>query len=223
MRSFEVITSGVSRPAGRLHPTQDDPDVVAPKVNRFGFLGRSFKHSVHLIVNLIETSPGKLEAQWSLKLDQLCVDGEPHNSSGPTLAPSVVRRGDEPTKGQGFLPAIGLHNLKILGWQPGGRYGVFNPSVIVVNPEGYYAGSGYGVPGAYSTSRNLRPFAARRSCRSFSTRSNRRRMFHPVSQPIGRQSALSFDVEAVLPFELESIFQSFVGRFGDLNPSRFAR
>jgi len=85
--------------------------MVVAKINRFGFGGRSFKESVHRIANLIETPLGKHEALWSLKLDQACVDGEPHNASGPALAPGVVHSGDKPTKRQGFLPAIGFHTL----------------------------------------------------------------------------------------------------------------
>jgi hypothetical protein len=90
----------------------DDAVVIAAKVNRFGFTGRSFKQSVHQIVNLIETPLGKLEALRPLKLDEVCVDGEPHNSFGPAFAPGVVRHGDEFTKCQGFLPAIGFHGVK---------------------------------------------------------------------------------------------------------------
>jgi hypothetical protein len=90
----------------------DDPVVVMAKVNRFGFVGRSFKQSIHQIANLIETPLGKLEALWSSKLDQPCVDGEPHKSSGPAFAPGGVRRGNEFTKRQGFLPAIGFHGVK---------------------------------------------------------------------------------------------------------------
>jgi hypothetical protein len=62
MRSFEVITSGVNRSDGCLQPTQlgaalirrasvcfpDDPGVVGAKASRFGFVGRSFKQSVHI-------------------------------------------------------------------------------------------------------------------------------------------------------------------------------
>ena len=63
MRSFEVITSGVNRSDSRLQPTQpgaaliqrafvcfpNNPDVVVAKVNRFGFVGRSFKQSFHIL------------------------------------------------------------------------------------------------------------------------------------------------------------------------------
>ncbi len=93
----------------------DDPDVALAKVNRFGFAGWSFKESIHRIANLIETPLGKHEAFSSSKLDQACVDCEPHNSSGPTFTPSVVHSGDEPTKRQGLFPAIGLHSLNIIG------------------------------------------------------------------------------------------------------------
>jgi len=90
----------------------EDPDVVMAKVNHFAFLGRGFKHSVHEIVNLIETSFGKLGALWVSKLDQMRVDGEPHNPSGPSFTPGSVRGGDETTQRQGLFPAIGFHGLK---------------------------------------------------------------------------------------------------------------
>jgi hypothetical protein len=62
MRSFEVITSVVNRSDGRLPPTQlgaafipgdsacfpGDPDIIVAKVNRFSFVGRSFKQSVYI-------------------------------------------------------------------------------------------------------------------------------------------------------------------------------
>jgi hypothetical protein len=61
MRQFEVITSGVNRLDGRLQPTQpgassiwrdsvcipDTPDVVVAKLGLFGFVGMSFKTSIH--------------------------------------------------------------------------------------------------------------------------------------------------------------------------------
>lgn len=64
MRAFEVIPSETNRPRSRLQPKRrgaaliqkdseyipGDPDVVAAKVNRFGFAGWSFKRSVHIFV-----------------------------------------------------------------------------------------------------------------------------------------------------------------------------
>jgi hypothetical protein len=64
MRSFERVTPEASRSDNRLQPTQleaalirraavrvpDDPDAVAAKVNRFGFVSRSFKQSVHIFL-----------------------------------------------------------------------------------------------------------------------------------------------------------------------------
>jgi hypothetical protein len=138
MRQHEVIKSGINRPGSHLQPTQsgaalirrtsfcflDGPDVFMAKVNRFAFPGWSFKHSVHEIVNLIGTQLGKLEALWSWKLDKVCVDGEPHNPFGPAFAPGVVRRDNELTKRQGFLPAIGLHGLKYRPGSQGALWGV---------------------------------------------------------------------------------------------------
>jgi len=65
---------------------------------------------------VIEIPPGKHEAPLSSKLDQLCVDGEPHKSAGPSFTPNIVRGSDELAKRQWFLPAIGLHGLK---YKPG--------------------------------------------------------------------------------------------------------
>jgi hypothetical protein len=76
MRSFEVSASEPNRSGSRLQPKrrgaasiQRDSacfpgatDIVVTKVNRFGFVGRSVKESVHRIANLIETVPGKREA-----------------------------------------------------------------------------------------------------------------------------------------------------------------
>jgi hypothetical protein len=63
MRSFDVIISGVNRSDNRFQPAQPgaalmpgglacfpgDPVIIVAKVNRFGFVGRSFKQSVHIL------------------------------------------------------------------------------------------------------------------------------------------------------------------------------
>lgn len=67
---------------------------------------------------VIEIPLGKHEALLSSKLDLVCVDGEPHKSTGPAFTPGVVRSGDELAKRQWFLPAIHFHNLK---YRPGDR------------------------------------------------------------------------------------------------------
>jgi hypothetical protein len=61
---------------------------------------------------VIEIPSGKHEAVLSPKLNLMCVDGEPHKSTGPVFTPGVVRRGDELAKRPWFLPAIRFHNLK---------------------------------------------------------------------------------------------------------------
>jgi hypothetical protein len=91
-----------------------DPGFTVANANPFGCVGTSFEESVHWIANLIEIPLGKLVALWPSKLNQTRVDGEPHNSSGPVFAPSVMHSGDEPTKRQGFLPAIGLYDFHIV-------------------------------------------------------------------------------------------------------------
>ena len=64
MRSFEVIMPEANRSGSRLQPKrrgaaliQGDsvcfsggPGVVVAKVNRFGFVGRGFKQSVHIFL-----------------------------------------------------------------------------------------------------------------------------------------------------------------------------
>jgi len=61
---------------------------------------------------VIEIPFGKHEAVLSPELDQVCVDGEPYKSAGPSFTPGVVRSGYELAKRQGLLPAICFHNLK---------------------------------------------------------------------------------------------------------------
>jgi hypothetical protein len=73
MCSFEVTAPEANRPGSRLQPKRHGAasiqrdsvcipggsDVVVAKVNRFGFVGRSFKQNVHGIANLIRTPPKK--------------------------------------------------------------------------------------------------------------------------------------------------------------------
>ena len=122
MCSFEVITSGVNRSDGCLQPTPlgaalirrasvrfpDDPDVVGAKVNRFGFVGRSFEQSVHIFAPGLKSSRNH-KALWSAKLNQVRLDGEPHNPSGLVFAVGVVNARDELTKRQRLLLVIDLH------------------------------------------------------------------------------------------------------------------
>ena len=82
------------------------------KVNRPGILGTRFTGSVHKIVNLVEPPLRNHEASLSAKLNQVCVDSEPYNSSGPSFTPSIVHGHDEFTKRQGLLPVAGFHYLK---------------------------------------------------------------------------------------------------------------
>jgi len=43
---------------------------------------------------------------------RLCVDGQPHKSTGPAFTPDIVRSGNELAKRQGLLPAIDFHIVK---------------------------------------------------------------------------------------------------------------
>jgi len=58
------------------------------------------------------------KASLSSKLNQACIDGEPHNPFGFLSAAGVVNGHDELTKRQVSLPAIGFHGLKC---KPGSR------------------------------------------------------------------------------------------------------
>jgi hypothetical protein len=125
MFSLETITPRVDRSDGRLQPTQpgaalirrasvcfpDDPDAAAAKVHRFGFVSRGFKQSVHIFAPGLKSS-GNHPALFSAKLNQVRLDGEPHNSFGFLSAASVVNGHDELTQRQDFLPAIGFHGRK---------------------------------------------------------------------------------------------------------------
>jgi len=60
----------------------------------------------------VEIPSGKHEALLSSKLDQVRVDGEPYQSTGPASTPGVVRGADELPKRQRFLPAMRFHRLE---------------------------------------------------------------------------------------------------------------
>jgi hypothetical protein len=127
MRSFEVIKSEVNRLGCRLQPTQHgaaliqgdsacfpgDPGVIA---------GRSFKQSVHIFAPGLKSSRNH-KASLSSKLNQACIDGEPHNPFGFLSAAGVVNGHDELTKRQVSLPAIGFHGLKCKPGNPAGAMG----------------------------------------------------------------------------------------------------
>src|SRR5208283_2807505 len=157
MCSHKSIPPGVNPSDDHLQPTRPGaallrrgsvrfpggPDIVAAKVNHFGFAGRSCKQSVHRIANWSGTPLRNHKAIASSKLNQVCVHGEPYNSSGPLFAPSVVRGHDELTKRQGSFPAIGLHGLKCkperragdMGCSPHGRFSWIRPRPSVSGLE----------------------------------------------------------------------------------------
>ena len=148
MRSHEIIASEVNCSGSRLQPKRHgaaliqkvsvffvgDPDVIVAKVNRFGLVGRRFKERVHRIANLIETPLRNHKALLSSKLNQVRLDGEPHNPSGLVFAMGVVNTRDELTKRQRLLLMIDLHGMNI-GKKPHGRYGVFPSYGISANPR----------------------------------------------------------------------------------------
>ena len=104
MRTFEVITPEANRPGSRLQPKRHGAasiqkelvcisgnlDVVVAKVNRFGFVGRVFKRSVHVFAPGLNSSSNH-KALSSAKLNQVRLDGELHNPPGFAFAADVVR------------------------------------------------------------------------------------------------------------------------------------
>jgi hypothetical protein len=97
------------------------------KVNRFDFVGRSFKQSVYIFAPGLKSSRNH-KVLLSAKLNQVRLVGESHNPSGFAFAADVVNARDEFTKRQGFLPAIGFHGLKC---KPGNRAGAMGCSPYV--------------------------------------------------------------------------------------------
>jgi len=49
-----------------------------------------------------------------------------------------------------------------------------------------------------------------------------RQLSRPFLQPVGKETVVSFGLEAVLRFKSEFVFHQFVGGFGNLNSPRFA-
>ena len=99
MRSFDVVTSEVNHTDCRLQPQHGaaliqgdsarfsaNPDIVVANANCFGFMGRSFKQSVHVFVRGLEFSRNH-KALSSSKLGRVRRDGEPHNVPGLTFIP----------------------------------------------------------------------------------------------------------------------------------------
>jgi hypothetical protein len=72
-------------------------------------VGRSFKQSVHIFASGLKSS-GNHIAPLSAKLNQVRLDGKPHNPAGFTFAASIINARDEFTKRHGSLPAIGFHD-----------------------------------------------------------------------------------------------------------------
>jgi len=144
--SHEIIASEVNCSGSRLQPKRHgaaliqkvsvffvgDPDVIVAKVNRFGLVGRRFKVRVHIFVPGLKSSRNH-KALLSAKLNQVRLDGEPHNPSGLVFAVGVVNTHDELTKRQRLLLVIDLHGIRI-GRKPHGRYGVFHSYGISANP-----------------------------------------------------------------------------------------
>jgi hypothetical protein len=126
MRSFDVIISGVNRSGNRLQPTQlgaalipgdpacfpADPGLTVAKVNRFGFVDRSFEQSVHIFAPGLKSSRN-YKALRAAQFNQMRLEGEPHNSFGLVFAVDVVNARDELTQRQRLLLVIDLHGMNL--------------------------------------------------------------------------------------------------------------
>ncbi len=150
MRSFEVIKSEVNqvnRLGCRLQPTQHgsaliqgdsacfpgDPGVVVAKANRFGLVERSFKERIHRIANIFETPLRNHKASLSSKLNQVRLEGEPHNPAGLVFVVGVVNARDELAQRQRLLLVIGLHDMNIGRETAWALWGVTLPGIHEAN------------------------------------------------------------------------------------------
>lgn len=111
MRSYEIITSEVTRLGSRLQPKRHgavlirrvsvgfvgDPPVVVAKVNRFSFVGRSFEQIVHGFATRLK-SLRKHTTFWSAELVPVLLGGEPPNPAGCAFAADATNANDEFTK-----------------------------------------------------------------------------------------------------------------------------
>ena len=118
----------------------DDPDIVGAKVNRFGFVGRSFEQSVHIFAPGLKSSRNH-KALLSAKLNQVRLDGEPHNPSGLALAVGVVNARDELTNPLTRQPRE-LNLRHSCGDQPGAVDSLFRRFAVEVLVVGLRVGAG---------------------------------------------------------------------------------
>ena len=121
-RKVDDITSELNRSDGRVQPAQlpaaliwtasvcfpDAPGHVVAKVNRFGFVGRSFMRSVHTFALEVKFLRNH-EALLSAKLNQVRLDGDLHNPARFAFTADVVNGCDEFTKRPGYLRGIVFH------------------------------------------------------------------------------------------------------------------
>ena len=145
----------------------DDPDVVGAKVNRFGFVGRSFEQSVHIFAPGLKSSRNH-KALLSAKLNQVRLDGEPHNPSGLVFAVGVVNARDELTKRQRLLLVIDLHGMNIGQETARAPWGVSLPEIsklaetnqpvtlLIPEPEGEEFEAGEQRDGRHALEQRLR-------------------------------------------------------------------
>ena len=80
------------------------------------------------------------KASLPSKLNQVCIDGEPYNSSGPSFTPGVVNGHDEFTKRQVSLPAIGFHGLKCNRASSRAIWGVYPICVFLDSTPAHVSG-----------------------------------------------------------------------------------
>jgi len=111
MRPFEFMTPEADRPGSRLQPERRGAALIK-EASVFFPDNRSRKQGVHDFDSGFDPSSNH-NALWSAKLNQVRLDGEPHDSFALAPAAAVIDARDEFAECQGFFPALILHGLII--------------------------------------------------------------------------------------------------------------
>jgi hypothetical protein len=104
------MTPETNRPGSRLQPERRGAALIREGPVFFPD-NRGHKKSVHDFDSALDSS-GNHKALLSAKLDQVRLDGEPHESPGLALVAAFIDARHEFAECQGFLSAIIFHALK---------------------------------------------------------------------------------------------------------------